>query len=359
MDPRDLPPEHGFTVLPGVPLPPRALPHGPVAPEGAAAPDGPPEPVVEPFPGAEPRPAVPSAPSASSAPPVSPAAAPTPGAAPAKTPWWKKEIGGKKAAASPQPVAAPQAAPVAAPVASPVPPPEAASAAAPEADAASVPAPPAASRRGRHAAPEPEPQGRRTLILLLAAGLALIALAVALFVWPGLLVGSQGAEGSQGAGQTGGAVTSAPITLVMPAELAGLSRLTGAPDAALQERISSSPVEGLSEPVGAVYGTDGTPSLQVIAWRAVDPPAQDAVEAAFTGFEGSSGATVSDVQQLPPGDLGGHMACGATTVQQADAVQCFWADAQSFGSITVLAPKDRPSAHATALQARAGAVQTQ
>lgn len=325
--------EHGSTVLPGVPLPPNALPHGPIQPEGVPAPEGPPAPVVEAFPGAPEH-----GPAAVEGASVVPVAAAAP-----RTPWWKKEIGGTKkpaAAAAAPPAAAGPPAVAPAPV-QPVPPVDPSAAVVPAAAVAAAP-------RGRHAAPAPEPQSRRTLVLLLVLGLALVVVAVLLFVWPGLLV-SSGDDEAAGAAPSGGTVS-----LVVPATLAGLTKLSGKADDALSSTLEDSDVEGLSDPVSGVYGTGTTPVVQVIAWKAVDPPAQDSVDAAFTGFESSSGADVTAVEQLPTGDLGGLMACGSTTVQDSPAVQCFWADASSFGSITVLDPKDRAAAHATALQVRAG-----
>lgn len=275
-------------VLPGVPLPQRHVPAGPVLPEGA----------------------------------------------PARSP-------------SPMPVDAP-------PAPEPTPPADEAPA---TADGYGVAAEPAdedpAPTRGRHAAPEPEPSaaGRRTL-LLAAGGIVVVLAALALFVWPGLLGGSS--DGGQGVapGSASPMPTAPSVQLGMPDEIAGLPRITGAADTKLKEAVAAGEVDGLTDPVSGVYGSKGVPSVQVIAWNAVNPPEQESIAAAFAGFEKSSGARVSDVEEIPVGGLSGSMSCGSTQVGTSPAVLCFWADAGSFGSVTVLDADDVAKAQATAAAAR-------
>jgi hypothetical protein len=157
-------------------------------------------------------------------------------------------------------------------------------------------------------------------------------------------------------GTSASSVSSAPaapsVQLGMPDEIAGLPRITGAPDAELAAAVAAGPVEGLTDPVSGVFGTGREPELQVIAWNAVNPPQQESIDAAFTGFATSSGAEVSGIERIPVGGLSGTMSCGTTTVGSTPAVLCFWADAGSFGSVTVLDPPDVASAQAAAAAAR-------
>jgi hypothetical protein len=212
---------------------------------------------------------------------------------------------------------------------------------------------PAAPRRGRHAAPEPEPAagGRRRLVLLAALGLVVVLAAVAVFVWPGLLVGSSD-DAEPGAAPTSPAPSAPSVQLSVPDEIAGLPRIRGSADQKLKEAVAAGEVDGLTDPVSGVYGKGGDPSLQVIAWNAVNPPEQESIDAAFAGFEKSSGAKVTGIEEIPVGGLTGAMSCGSTKVGSSPAVLCFWADAGSFGSVTVLDPKDVATAQATAAAAR-------
>lgn len=357
---QDEPYQHGSTVLPGVPLPASAHLHPPAAPPPDTAPS--------------------AAASPAAAPPGEAAAA-----APAKAPWWKKQIGGSKKAAEPvaapeaagdddPPVAPPPPAPsaprvdLAPPVAEPhidLPPPVAepltpTTDPAPTADGPPAGLVPPAAPRGRHAAaappPEASPRGSRTL-LLAVIGLVLVLAAVAAFVWPGFLV-------SSGDDEAGALPTSSPsasalaVTLETPATIDGMRRFTGAADKALATSVAKASVEGLADPVSAVYGKGTTPLVQVIAWKAVSPPAEDTVTAAFTGFEGSTGAKVTAVREVEVPGRGGHMECGLATVEKTKTLQCFWADDASFGAVTVLSASDREKATSTAVAVRTAVEQT-
>lgn len=349
---QDEPYQHGSTVLPGVPLPASAHPHPPAAPPAPAP--------------ADPAPAGTS--------PAAPATSAEPAAA--KAPWWKKQIGGSKKAAEPvaasdatdheeadaEPVAPPPppsaprvnlAPPVAEPPTPVTDPP-------PPADGpAAGPAAPAAPR-GRHAAaaPAPEASPRRSRTLLLAVvGLVVVLAAVAAFVWPGFLV-SSGDDDAGALPSSSPSASALAVTLETPATIDGLRRFTGAADKALAASVAKASVAGLTDPVSAVYGKGTTPQVQVIAWKAVSPPAEDTVTAAFTGFEGSTGAKVTAVREVEVPGLGGHMECGLATVEKTKTLQCFWADDASFGAVTVLSASDREKATSTAVAVRTSVEQT-
>lgn len=355
---QDEPYQHGSTVLPGVPLPASAHPHAPAAPPVPASAD--------------------PAPSGTS--PAEPATSAEP--AGAKAPWWKMQIGGSNKAAEPvtasdepadagpvaptlPPPSAPRvdlAPPVTEPVAEPTTPAADAPPAAPDPSADGPTAGPAvpAAPRGRHAAaaPAPEASPRRSRTLLLAViGLVLVLAAVAAFVWPGFLVSS--GDDDAGALQSSSPSASAlAVTLETPATIDGLRRFTGAADKALAASVAKASVAGLTDPVSAVYGKGTTPQVQVIAWKAVSPPAEDTVTAAFTGFEGSTGAKVTAVREVEVPGLGGHMECGLATVEKTKTLQCFWADDASFGAVTVLSASNREKATSTAVAVRTAVEQT-
>jgi hypothetical protein len=199
--------------------------------------------------------------------------------------------------------------------------------------------------------PQETPAARRSRALLLGlVGFLLVLAAVAAFVWPGFLTSSDDDTGALG--PTTPPTTSPSVTLVTPATIEGLRRFTGAADTALAASVSKGSVDGLTDPVSAVYGKGTTPVVQVIAWHAVSPPAADTVTAAFTGYEGSTGAKVTALREVTVTGLSGHMECGLATVKTSKTLQCFWADEFSVGSITVFSPKGRDSATSTATAVR-------
>jgi hypothetical protein len=207
--------------------------------------------------------------------------------------------------------------------------------------------------RGRHAAAsvqKPEPTaGRNRWVLLAVVGLIVVLAAVAAFVWPGFLMSSDDA-GAAPAPNPSGSV--AAITLATPARIDGMRRFTGAADQKLAASVAQGAVDDLTDPVSAVYGKGTTPTLQVIAWHAVSPPAADTVTAAFTGYEGSTGAKVTELREVATPGLSGHMECGLATVSTAKTLQCFWADEFSVGSVTVFSPKSHEAATVTATDVR-------
>lgn len=337
----DEPYQHGSTVLPGVPLPPSARPHQPAHPPA-------------------PTPA-PPAPAPGAAPTPEPEAPATP-EGPARTPWWKKQVGGAKKTAAPAD-AAPDVAEAPAPPPAPLPLPAptsgpASNEPAPE-PAGPTPDPavatsPAAAATGRHAAAPSQPDapaaGRSRALLLALVGVVVVLAAVAAFVWPGFLTASDDDAG--GLGPTTPATTTASISLVTPPTIDGLRRFTGAADKTLAAAVEKGSVDGLSDPISAVYGKGTTPVVQVIAWHAMSPPATDTVTAAFTGYGGSTGAKVTALREVTVPGLAGHMECGLATVKKAATLQCFWADEFSVGSVTVLRPESRPAATSTAMAVR-------
>jgi hypothetical protein len=187
-------------------------------------------------------------------------------------------------------------------------------------------------------------------------GLVVVLAAVAAFVWPGFLVASDDEAGA--APRPTPTSSTATVTLTTPAKVDGLRRFTGAADKALAASVAKSSVDGLSDPVSAVYGKGTTPVAQVIAWKAVSPPAADTVTAAFTGYESSTSAKVTAVREATTPGLGGHMECGLATLKTVKTLQCFWADDASVGSVTVLAVTDRAKATSTATAIRAAVEQT-
>ena len=313
--------EHGATVLPGVPLPAPARPREPVHPEPPSSHEAPPAPAPASTPPAPQPPA--TAPAVSPAANLMPEAADTPAVAPV-------------------------------------------SASAPPADGPVAPAP-GPSGPGRHRAPEREkPAARRRLLpLLVLVGVVVVLAAVAAFVWPGLLLPADDDSGTPAPRASRTASSSAPAsastsipaaTFTTPATLAGLTKVSGAADTALTDTVARSSVPGLTDPVTAVYGPNPTTAtVQVIAWRATAPQASDSIDAAFTGFEGSTGGKVSAVMDVPAPS--GRMSCGLTTVQQVPSLLCFWSDAASFGSVTVLRPTSRAAATTTARAVRTGVEQ--
>ncbi len=198
--------------------------------------------------------------------------------------------------------------------------------------------------------PEAPAAGRSRVLLLGLVGLLVVLAAVAAFVWPGFLTSSD--DDTSGIGPTTPPTTAPSVTLVTPATIDGLRRFTGAADKALAASVGKGSVDGLTDPVSAVYGKSTTPVVQVIAWNAVSPPATDTVTAAFTGYEGSTGAKVTALREVTAPGLSGHMECGLATVKKAKTLQCFWADEFSVGSVTVFSPKSRDSATSTATSVR-------
>ncbi|MFC6239112.1 hypothetical protein [Longivirga aurantiaca] len=298
---QDEPFQHGSTVLPGVPLPASAHPHAPVAPPPPS-----------------------SAPRVDLAPPVD-----------------------EPRVDLPSPVAEPPT-----PTTDPAPP--SAGPAAGDIEPAALPP------RGRHAAPAPPAtpaRGGSRLLVLAVIGLLVVLVAVAAFVWPGFLTASDDGEAA-GSPTASPSVSALAVSLSTPDRIDGMRRFAGAADKALDASVAKASVAGLTDPVSAVYGRGTAPLVQVIAWKAVSPPAEDTVTAAFTGFEGSTGAKVTAVREVAVPDRGGHMECGLATVEKARTLQCFWADDASFGAVTVLSASDRQKATSTAVAVRTAVEQT-
>jgi hypothetical protein len=195
---------------------------------------------------------------------------------------------------------------------------------------------------------------RPVVLVAIVGGVAVLA-ALAAFVWPGLLVTQDATT------DTVAATLQVPATRTLalgtPAAIAGMTRVTGAPDAALRATATRTTPKGFGTPVGAVYGTKGTPAATVIAWTAPSSVPAQSVSAAFTGFQSAASAPVTGITTVPPGSLGGQLSCGSGVVSSTPATICFWADGSSFGAITVLRPASAERGAAVAAAVRA-AVET-
>jgi hypothetical protein len=193
------------------------------------------------------------------------------------------------------------------------------------------------------------PRVRRPIVALGAvAGLAALG-AAACFVWPGFLVAPDDTVAAP-------VRTAAPVvktvTLAAPQSVNGLTLLPGAPSAALTKAATSTRLTGYTAPVAAVYGAGTTPTATVIAWKAATPGTTADVSTAFAGFQGATGFPVSAVTPVPTGTLGGDMSCGASKVGATPASVCFWSDAATFGSVTVLRPATPTDGAAMAIAIR-------
>ena len=194
-------------------------------------------------------------------------------------------------------------------------------------------------------------KSRRPLVLLLVLGIVAILAAVAAFVYPGLLVAQDDPAPVAPVSQPQAAAKTA--TLGVPATVAGLDKLTGAPATALSAAAGSTTLSGFSTPVSAVYGKDGVPGATVIAWTAAPSSPSANIAAAFAGFETASSTAIANIAEVPvTGGLTGQMSCGSGTVNAAPATICFWADDTTFGAVTILKPVSAKDGALTAVAVR-------
>jgi hypothetical protein len=198
-----------------------------------------------------------------------------------------------------------------------------------------------------HGAGRPE-RPRRALLALGAFGSALVLGAVAAFVWPGFLV----TEDQPAAAPRPAVSVATTVTLGAPDSAAGLTKISGAPAAALARSAAGTNLTGYTSPVTAVYGTGTTPSATVIAWNATGHGAGADVATAFAGYQQATGQPVSAIASVATGKLGGRMSCGSGVVGTTPASVCFWADDATFGAVTVLRPTDAATGAATAVAIR-------
>ncbi len=198
-----------------------------------------------------------------------------------------------------------------------------------------------------HDADRPE-RPRRALLALGAFGGVLVLGAVAAFVWPGFLV----AEDQPAAAPRPAVSVATKVTLAAPDSAAGLTKISGAPAAALAKSAAGTNLTGYTSPVTAVYGTGTTPSATVIAWNATGHGAGADVSTAFAGYQQATGQPVTGIASAPTGKLGGRMSCGSGVVGSTPASVCFWADDATFGAVTVLRPADAKAGEATAVAIR-------
>ena len=182
--------------------------------------------------------------------------------------------------------------------------------------------------------------------LIVILGAVLVAAVVGAFVWPGFLVSSDVPNQSQ---VPSSPVVSQPIgpAIHTPATIGNLARITGAPATALASAAAATALNGLSKPVSAVYGTAGTPSVQVIGWQAYGDVAGAAIGQAFAGFTAANSAAVTTMSS--PKVSGGQLTCGSATVAGAPSTLCFFTGNHLFGSITVMHPATAAAGTATAV----------
>jgi hypothetical protein len=196
-------------------------------------------------------------------------------------------------------------------------------------------------------------RSRRPLVLLLVLAIVAILAAVAAFVYPGLLVTQDAPAPVAPVSQP--QVAAKTATLGVPATVAGLDKLSGAPATALSAAAGSTTLSGFSTPVSAVYGKAGVPSATVIAWTAAPSSPSANIASAFAGFETASSTAIANIADVPvTGGLTGAMSCGSGTVNAAPATVCFWADDTTFGAITVLKPASAKDGALTAVAVRQG-----
>ncbi len=193
---------------------------------------------------------------------------------------------------------------------------------------------------------------RRPLALMAVAGSVVVLGAVAAFVWPGLLL-THDVPAVAPIASPPTTVASSAVTLQTPTTVAGLTKLTGAPDNALRAAATSSALPGFTAPVSAVYGVGTTPGATVIAWTATSPATPANVSTAFAGFQSANSASVTAITPSSTPGLGGEMSCGVSVVTGTPATVCFWGDDASFGAITVLRPTSPLTGATTAAAIRA------
>lgn len=194
---------------------------------------------------------------------------------------------------------------------------------------------------------------RRPLVLLLVVGIVAILGAVAAFVYPALLVSHDDPAPVAPVTQQQPQAVPRIATLAVPATVAGLDTITGAPAAALSAAASSTALTGFSTPVSAVYGKAGVPGATVIAWNAAPSSPAANIASAFAGFETASVSGITDIAEVPiTGGLTGLMSCGSGIVNAAPATVCFWADDTTFGAVTILKPITAKDGALTAVAVR-------
>ena len=194
---------------------------------------------------------------------------------------------------------------------------------------------------------------RRPLLLLLVLGVVAILGAVAAFVYPGLLVAHDDPAPVAPVTQQQPQAAPKTATLAVPATVAGLDTITGAPATALSAAASSTALSGFSTPVSAVYGKAGVPGATVIAWTVAPSSPAATITSAFAGFETASATAITDIAEVPiTGGLSGQMSCGSGTVNAAPATVCFWADDTTFGAVTILKPATAKDGALTAVAVR-------
>jgi hypothetical protein len=137
----------------------------------------------------------------------------------------------------------------------------------------------------------------------------------------------------------------ARTTFTIPMAIAGMNRMSGAADAAVQTEVANLPA-GIGTPLGAAYGSGGT--VRVIVLGGVHAMTSKGQSDFFTGFRRSVQAQGYQLARVSPGVLGGRMECGSTS----DGIRtiCAFTDSGAAGAIVVAGFGD--AAHQIALVVR-------
>jgi hypothetical protein len=137
----------------------------------------------------------------------------------------------------------------------------------------------------------------------------------------------------------------ARTTFTIPVAIAGLNRLSGAADAAVQTQVANLP-PGIGTPLGAAYGSGGT--VRVIVLGEVHAMTNKGQSDYFTGFRRSVQAQGYQLARVSPGVLGGRMECGSTADDSRTI--CGFTDSGALGAVVVAGYGD--AAHQIALVVR-------
>jgi hypothetical protein len=137
----------------------------------------------------------------------------------------------------------------------------------------------------------------------------------------------------------------ARTTFAIPIAIAGMNRMTGAADAAVQGQVATLP-SGIGTPLGAAYGSGGTVSIIVLGGvHAMTGKGQSDF---FVGFQRSLQAQGVQLARVSPGVLGGRMECGSSA--DGRRTICGFTDSGALGAVVVVGSGD--AAHQLALVVR-------
>jgi hypothetical protein len=134
----------------------------------------------------------------------------------------------------------------------------------------------------------------------------------------------------------GEAVQAAQTRVEAPTTLVGRPKITDAQFVAIVDEMVAQLRKDIPEATSTAAGFYGDPAKQdmvmiaAASGRVPDPDKQ--LDDAFTGI-GTSGLTVSGIETVEPGPLGGTAKCGTANAQGVPIVMCIWADAGSLGVV--------------------------